>query len=122
MIRQLIDLPNFINTDDSILLETRLREKRLMYFQVFEKPKLILQTLRHGVYLFINCFMEIAYIGYSKDMQSRIRKHEKYENGDTIIAIMTYSEDQGEVLETQLVSLFLPKRNKIRKLKGKRYK
>lgn len=123
MLREIIDLYNYINHEDAELLYTRLKEKHLNFFYVFKSPAQLLKSLGCGVYLFVNCFTEIKYIGYSKDMQARIRRHNKYVQNDIIITIHTHSTFQGESLETELLGIFRDKctlRNKITKLKGKR--
>ena len=123
MIKTIIDLQNYINKDDALLLSNRLKEKDLNYVNIFNNQNEIMEPLGTGIYLFISCFMEIKYIGYSKNMDNRIKKHNKYKTNDTIITIMTHSTFEGKSLETELLSLFRGRnklRNKIQILKGRK--
>lgn len=118
MIRPISELYNFINKEDALKLYNRCNEKKIYLATIFESKNL--DSLGRGVYIFVNCFMEICYIGYSKDMSLRIKRHNKYIENDTIITINVNDIDIGKDLENELILLFKPKRNKIKRIYGRK--
>ena len=53
-------------------------------------------------------------------MSLRIKRHNKYIENDTIITINVNDIDIGKDLENELILLFKPKRNKIKRIYGRK--
>lgn len=116
------DIHLWIFIDKVERIEKEMHELKLYRFNHYYYPNLIITTLGPGVYIFFQT-REIQYIGSSKEMRTRIRKHAKdrkrYNSEDQIITIGTMTWEDAKELEDRLVILIKPPRNRRKTLQGK---
>jgi len=115
---------NFINRFQTIEVIHHMITWKLERFNHFDKPDMIITILGSGVYIFFQD-RKIQYIGSSKKMRNRIRKHammqdrKRYYPDDRIITIGTITWENAKEIEDRLVILIKPPRNKKKTLQGK---
>ena len=111
-VHSIIELPAFINKDDANAIHAILRRLGLNYFAFFLDKKKIEEELGPGVYLFIDNYQVVSYVGKSEEIKKRIcHSHEKLED-EEIVTINTYSIVLAGRLETILERLLLPRKNR----------
>jgi hypothetical protein len=111
-VHSIAELVAFINRDDAIVIAVILQRLGLFYFAFFTEKEQIKNELGTGVYLFIDNYQVISYVGKADEMKSRIRNgHEKLEN-EEIITINTWDIVIAGRLEIILERLLLPGKNR----------
>jgi hypothetical protein len=117
------NLYEYMNRRDAAALRLLLEYfgcAEFLVFNSYDTLKNILPPM-DGVYLFLRMAV-IEYIGTAIDIKQRIAKHKyagKYD-GQRIIIVNTYNNINRIRLETALITVFDPPRNKIKNAYGKR--
>lgn len=117
-------LERFLDQSEQIKKILELDDKTFRRYNYFDTSGYIITTLGPGVYIFFQD-RKIQYIGSSKEMRIRIKKHikkkdrKRYHADDRIITIGTMTWEDAKVLEDWLIIVIKPPRNRKKTLQGK---
>jgi len=119
-----LNFAKFFNIDEAQIIHREIMKINLLKFNHYDNPDMIITTLGSGIYIFFQD-RKIQYIGSSKEMRARIRKHarmqdrKRYYPNDRIITIGTMTWKDAKRLENLLIIPIQPPRNRKKTLQGK---